>query len=366
MSGEKPSAFVVVGTRPEAIKLAPVVEALLSEGRIRPVLVATSQHREMLRQALRPFDLLPDVDLDIMSAGQTPTRVATEVLRRFEPLLADRRPAWVVVQGDTTTTFAAAVAAFYAEIPVAHVEAGLRTGRLDSPFPEEFNRRAASVATALHLAPTPGAAANLRAEGIKDDAIVVVGNTAVDAVLRIRRGRPARVQAEPPLVLVTLHRRESFGEPIARVLDALRQLAMENAGRLRLVYPVHPNPNVDQPARQALAGVPGVELLPPLDYPDFLDLFAEARFVLSDSGGVQEEGPTLGVPVLILRDTTERPEVLESGWGKLVGTDGGLILAEARRLLHDDAALAAMKAGPNPFGDGHSGPAIARALADRL
>lgn len=366
MRGEKPSVFVVVGTRPEAIKLAPVVEALRSDGRMRPVLVATSQHREMLRQALRPFELEPDVDLDIMSAGQTPTRVATEVLRRFEPLLAERRPAWVVVQGDTTTTFAAAVAAFYAGVPVAHVEAGLRTGRLDSPFPEEFNRRAASVATTLHLAPTGRAAANLRAEGIREEAILVVGNTAVDAVLRIRRDRPAAAPAGPPLVLVTLHRRESFGEPIARVLGALRQLAQENAGRLRLVYPVHPNPNVDRPAREALAGVPGVELCPPMDYPDFLDLFAQARFVLSDSGGVQEEGPTLGVPVLVLRDTTERPEVLESGWGKLVGTDADLILAEARRLLHDDAALAAMKAGPNPFGDGHSGTAIARALAERL
>ena len=176
----------------------------------------------------------------------------------------------------------------------------------------------------------------------------MVGNTAVDAVLRIRRGKPVPAPADPPLVLVTLHRRESFGEPIARVLGALRQLAQENAGRLRLVYPVHPNPNVDQPAREALAGVPGVELRPPMDYPDFLDLFAQARFVLSDSGGVQEEGPTLGVPVLVLRDTTERPEVLESGWGLLVGTDADLILTEARRLLHDDVALAAMKAGPTP------------------
>ena len=366
MSGEKPIVLVVVGTRPEAIKLAPVMEALRLEGRLRPVLVATSQHREMLRQALRPFALEPDIDLDVMTAGQTPTRVATEVLRRFEPLLTERRPAWVVVQGDTTTTFAAAVAAFYAGVPVAHVEAGLRTGRLDSPFPEEFNRRAASVATTLHLAPTQRAAANLRAEGIRDSAILVVGNTAVDAVLRIRRDKPAAAPADPPLVLVTLHRRESFGEPIARVLGALRQLAQENAGRLRLVYPVHPNPNVDRPAREALAGVPGVELRPPMDYPDFLDLFAQARFVLSDSGGVQEEGPTLGVPVLVLRDTTERPEVLESGWGMLVGTDADLILTEARRLLHDDVALAAMKAGPNPFGDGHAAERIARALADRM
>lgn len=365
MAAGSNSVVVVVGTRPETIKLAPVVEALRADGRLRPVLVATSQHREMLRQALRPFDLAPDIDLDIMTVGQTPTRVAVEVLRRFESLLAENRPAWVVVQGDTTTAFAAAVAAFYSGIRVAHVEAGLRTGRLDAPFPEEFNRRAAAVATTLHLAPTARAAANLRAEGIGGDSILVVGNTVVDAVQRIRHDSPCPAPADPPLVLVTLHRRESFGEPIARVLGALRSLAEENAGRVRLVYPVHPNPNVDRPAREALGGVPGIELHAPLDYPEFLDLFARARFVLSDSGGVQEEGPTLGVPVLVLRDTTERPEVLESGWGKLVGTDPDLILAESTRLLRDDAALAAMKQGPNPFGDGRAAVRIAEALADR-
>ncbi len=366
MRTSKPVVFVVVGTRPEAIKLAPVVEALARDGRLRPVLVATSQHREMLRQALRPFDLTPDVDLDIMTAGQTPTKVAVEVLRRFEPLLAEHRPAWIVVQGDTTTTFAAAVAGFYAGIKVAHVEAGLRTGRLDSPFPEEFNRRSAAVAATLHLAPTPLARQNLLAEGVSPDAVLVVGNTAVDAVLRIRGGRPVASSSDAlPLVLVTLHRRESFGEPIRRVLAARRPLAGDRAGRLHMVYPVHPNPSVDGPAREALAGLANVELHRPLDYPDFLELFARARFVLSDSGGVQEEGPTLGVPVLILRDTTERPEVVHSGWGKLVGTDGDLILSESRRLLDDDAALAAMKQGPNPFGDGHAADAIARALAER-
>lgn len=360
-----PVVLVVMGTRPEAIKLAPVVEALRGDGRLRPVLIATSQHRDMLRQALRPFDLVPDVDLDVMTDGQTPTRVAAEVLRRFEPVLAELRPSWTVVQGDTTTTFAAAVASFLAGVPVAHVEAGLRTHRIDSPFPEEFNRRATAVATTLHLAPTEGAASNLRAEGVSDSAIQVVGNTAVDAVLRIRAGRVAPAQTQPPLVLVTLHRRESFGEPIGRVLSALRRLALERPGKLRLVYPVHPNPNVDAPARAALAGLPGVELRAPMDYPEFLDLFAGARFVLSDSGGVQEECPTLGVPVLILRDITERPEVIESGWGKLVGTDEELILTEARCLLDDDTALAAMKAGANPFGDGHAAEQIAAAINGR-
>ncbi len=365
MGVDRPKVLVVVGTRPETIKLAPVIEALRADRRLEPVLVATSQHREMLRQALRPFRLVPDVDLDIMTVGQTPTRVAVEVLRRFEPLLAEHRPAWVVVQGDTTTAFATAVASFYGGVKVAHVEAGLRTGRLDAPFPEEFNRRAAAVATTLHLAPTPLAAANLRAEGIDEESVLVVGNTVVDAVRRIRKIRPCPVSADPPLVLVTLHRRESFGGPIARVLGALRAHAEHNTGRIRLDYPVHPNPRGDGPAREALGGVPGVELHAPLDYPEFLELFAKARFVLSDSGGIQEEGPTLGVPVLVLRDTTERPEVLESGWGKLVGTDPDLILAESTRLLRDDAALAAMKRGPNPFGDGHAAVRIARARAER-
>jgi UDP-N-acetylglucosamine 2-epimerase len=367
MSVELPKVLVVVGTRPEAIKLAPVVESLRRAARFDALLVATSQHREMLRQALRPFDLAPDVDLDVMTAGQTPTRVAVEVLRRFEPLLAEHRPAWIVVQGDTTTTFAAAVAGFYAGIRVAHVEAGLRSFRLDAPFPEEFNRRAASVATTLHLAPTERAASNLRSEGVDPDAILVTGNTAVDAVLRIRAAKPVPPpDPSRPLVLVTLHRRESFGEPICRVLGALRTLAIERAGRLRLVYPVHPNPNVDGPAREALSGLPGVELAAPMDYPDFLELFAQARLVLSDSGGVQEEAPTLGVPVLILREVTERPEVVESGWGKLVGTDDALLLAQARRLLDDDEALAAMKSGANPFGDGRAAERIAAALAERL
>jgi len=361
--------FLVAGTRPEAIKLAPVVSALAGEASLEPVLVATSQHREMLRQALQPFGLVPDIDLDVMTAGQTPTRIAFEVMRKLEPHLLERRPAWTVVQGDTTSAFAAAVTSFYAGIPVAHVEAGLRTGRLDAPFPEEFNRRAVSVATALHFAPTERAAGNLKREGVPAQNVKVVGNTVVDAVRWIRKTSVADGNGAGdgvPLVLVTLHRRESFGAPIERVLTAIQTLAREREGRVRFVYPVHPNPNVDGRAREILSGLPGVELRAPMDYPDFLGLFARAHFALSDSGGVQEEAPTLGVPVLILRETTERPEVVDSGWGKLLGTDSALILSECRRLLDDGGAREEMRRGPNPFGDGHTGERIARALAERM
>lgn len=363
-SDGRAAVLVVVGTRPEAIKLAPVVEALRESATLRPVVLATSQHREMLRQALAPFGLEPDRDLEVMTAGQSPTMVASRVLNRIEKPLAELAPAFVVVQGDTTTALAAAWASFYAGVPVAHVEAGLRSGRVDSPFPEEFNRRGVSVATSIHFAPTEGARRNLLREGVAAEKVLVVGNTIVDAVVRILAGRP-RPAADPDraTVLVTLHRRESFGPPLERALAAIRRLALERGDRLRLVYPVHPNPSVSGPARRLLEGLPNVELLPPLDYPEFLERFAAARFALSDSGGVQEEAPTLRVPVLIARETTERPEVLDSGWGVLVGTDPDRILGEARRLLDDEEAYRARCAGPNPFGDGHAAGRIADALA---
>ncbi len=319
----------------------------------------------MLRQALAPFEIVPDIDLDIMTAGQTPTRVAYEVMKRIEPHLLGRRPGFTVVQGDTTTALAAAWASFYAGIPVAHVEAGLRSGRMDSPFPEEFNRRAVALAASLHFAPTERARRNLLAEGVPDLKISVTGNTIVDAVLWIRRFAPTpEPLGSAQLVLVTLHRRESFGDPVRRVLEALRTLALERPASVRLVYPVHPNPSVDRPAREILSGIPNVDLQPPMDYPDFLALFSQARVVLSDSGGVQEEAPSLGVPVLVMREVTERPEVTESGWGKLVGTDPELILSEARRLLDDSAAHREMTSGPNPFGDGHAGERIAQILEE--
>lgn len=359
--------LLVVGTRPEAIKLAPVVEMLRGSSLFRPVILATSQHREMLRQALAPFGLAPDVDLDVMTDGQSPAAVAARVLARIERPLAEIAPAFVVVQGDTTTALAAAWASFYAGVPVAHVEAGLRSGRADSPFPEEFNRRGVAVAASLHLAPTERARENLRLEGIDPAAVFVVGNTVVDAVLRILSGMPQRVpEPGPATVLVTLHRRESFGEPLERALGAIRRLALERGDTVRVVFPIHPNPNVSVPARRLLDGLPNVELVDPLDYPGFLEVFSRARFAISDSGGVQEEAPCVGVPVLVARETTERPEVIESGWGVLVGTDPDRILSESRRLLDDEDAWRARRAGPNPFGDGNAARRIVEVLSAEL
>ncbi len=361
----RPVAMVVMGTRPEVIKLAPVVEALARSQALQPFLVATSQHREMLKQALQPFALKPDLDLDVMTPEQSPTTVAAAVMHGIARLLRAHRPAWTIVQGDTTSALAAALASFYAQVPVAHVEAGLRSSNLHSPFPEEFNRRAISLATTLHFAPTRQAAANLGREGVASAKISMVGNTVVDALQRIRSGLGCLADDPgPPMVLMTLHRRESFGAPIRRVLAAVRRLVARRPGGVRVVYPVHPNPRVDRVAREMLSGLPEVRLEGPLAYPDFIRLFAQARFVMTDSGGIQEEAPALGVPVLVLRDVTERPELISSGWGRLVGTNEERILDQAELLLTSDQELETMKRGSNPFGDGNSAARIVSALVE--
>lgn len=359
--------LIAVGTRPEAIKLAPVIEALKRRDELRPIVVATSQHSDMLRQALQTFDVAPDIDLDVMVSNQTSTRVAREVLKRLEPVLEEHNPCWTIVQGDTTSAFAAATASFYGGVRVAHVEAGLRTGRFDCPFPEEFNRRAIAVATRLHFAPTPRAVGNLLAEGVSESDIMMVGNTVVDAVLSVRSGQPPPRVTEDDrrLVLVTLHRRESLDGPLHRMAEAVRSLAYECRGRIRIVFPVHRNPSVDRPIRRILGDVPDVELREPMAYPEFLALFASARCAITDSGGLQEEAPALGVPVLVAREATERPEAVESGWARLIGTDPKNIIREARALLDDDERHTMMTSGPNPFGDGHAGDRIAAALAER-
>ncbi len=361
----KPKVMVVVGTRPEAIKMAPVYRALQAQGSFAPVLLSTSQHRELLRQALAPFALEPEIDLQIMTEGQTPSQVASQVLALLPPILEDVRPRWLLVQGDTTTAFAAAAAAFYCRVPVAHVEAGLRSFRMDAPFPEEFNRKAVAVACSLHFAPTPRAQANLLAEGVPAETIAVVGNPVVDAVQWILKTLPPPPQDGKKRLLVTLHRRESFGPPLAGLLQALRQLAAKHSSQLEIVYPVHPNPHVRQPAHQILGGLPGVHLVPPMDYSDFLQAFRSSRVVLSDSGGVQEEAPTLRVPVLIAREVTERPEAVESGWAHLVGTDPQKVFSQLETLLFDDAAWQRACGAANPFGDGHTGEKIAEILAQR-
>jgi len=332
--------LLVAGTRPEAIKLAPLVRRLRREpDRFEATLCATAQHREMLDQVLEVFDLAPDVDLDLMRPGQSPNEVASRVFAALDPLLAERSPDWLIVQGDTTTAMCAAIAAFHRRVRVGHVEAGLRTGDFQHPFP----------------------AAALEAEGVPRDRIHRTGNTVVDALLEIA----AREGAEPETdtVLITAHRRESFGEPLARIVRAIARLARAFP-QTRFLHVVHPNPSVLAAVR-ANEGLPNVELLEPLDYRGLVRLLRRCRFALTDSGGIQEEAPTFGKPVLVLREKTERPEGVEAGLARLVGTDEDRIVAEASRLLSDPAARRRMAEGGNPYGDGRASDRIADVLAGR-
>lgn len=362
----------VIGTRPEAIKMAPVIRALAARAdAVESIVCSTGQHREMLRQALELFGIVADHDLDLMTPGQTPTQVAARLLARIEPLLADLRPDWVLVQGDTTTVMASAIAAHYARVRIGHVEAGLRTGDRWNPFPEEMNRVLTDQLSDLCFAPTDGARQALLREGIPDERIQVTGNTVVDALQWIadQPWRPDAALAPlltdgVALVLVTAHRRESLGAPLERICAALRELADASRGRWRLVYPVHPNPQVQGPVYRALDGVEGITLLPPLDYMALINLLKRARLVLTDSGGIQEEAPAFGAPTLVLRETTERPEGVAAGVARLVGTDRERIVAEALRLLTDDDAHAAMARAANPYGDGRASERIVGALVD--
>ena len=372
-----PHVLTVFGTRPEAVKLAPVVLELqrrAGSSLISHVCV-TGQHRDMLDQVLRVFGIVPDVDLDVMADNQSPTQVASAVLARLEPILHQLRPDWVVVQGDTTTVALAALAAFYARVRVAHVEAGLRTDDKWQPFPEEINRRVAGVIADLHLAPTARARDNLLRESVPRERILVTGNPGIDALrwvtaqptpreLRTRfaawgleEGRDA-----PRLVLVTAHRRENFGAGLEQICRALRELARRYRGSVRIVYPVHRNPHVWEPVHRLLGDEPWVTLMPPLDYLPNLHLMRRATLVLTDSGGVQEEAPGLGVPALVLREVTERPEGVDAGALRLVGTDRARIVAEATRLLDDPRAYRAMARAVNPFGDGRAAERIVSAL----
>lgn len=353
----------VFGTRPEAIKMFPVVHAFARAEGFRPLVILTGQHREMLDQVMAVADLKADVDLNLMKPGQSLTELTANVLTAVSPVLAELRPDMVLVQGDTTTAFIGALAAFYNRIPVAHVEAGLRSGNKYSPYPEETNRRMVAQVADLHLAPTERSRNSLLAEGFALDAIHVTGNTVVDALQWIKAKLDAdpvaraKVEGDLPqpapgkrMILVTNHRRENFDTGIASVARGLAELARSE--NVQIIFPVHLNPNVQAPVKQILGDVPNVHLLPPLSYLPFAALMMRAHLIVTDSGGVQEEAPAVGVPVLVTRDTTERPEGVEAGTALLIGPDGGRIVGEVKRLLHDAAAYAAMSRAHNPFGDG--------------
>lgn len=349
------------GTRPEAIKMAPVVHAL----RARPedfevIACTTAQHRQMADQAQAELDLTPDLDLDLMRPDQSLNDLASRALAALDDTMRSTVPSHVLVQGDTTTATAAALAGFHLGIVVGHVEAGLRTGDLARPFPEEANRRIIDVVAGLLFVPTERARAAVLSEGVNESRVHLTGNTVVDALHQVAaaQGEVAREDE----VLVTIHRRESFGEPLRGVLGALRELAGA-FGSTRWVLPVHPNPNVSTPVREVLGGVANVELCEPLDYRDLVRHLRRARLVLTDSGGIQEEAPTFGTPVLVLRDRTERPEGIEAGVARLVGLDPATVVAVATDLLSDEAALAAMRREVNPYGDGLAAQRIAAILA---
>ncbi len=368
--GSAMKVLSVFGTRPEAIKMAPVVRELgRQSGRIVSRVCVTAQHREMLDQVLHLFGIVPDFDLDVMEGNQSPAAVASLILARLEPILETERPDWVLVQGDTTTVAVASLAAFYSGVRVGHVEAGLRTHDKWRPFPEEINRRVAGVVADLHFAPTVRARQNLLCEGVAADCIAVTGNPVIDALHWASRleydpaaGLLAGIPWDKRIVLVTAHRRENFGKPLEDICNALLDVAMRYSDQVHIVYPVHLNPNVQEPAYRLLKEVPNITLLPPLDYLPMVHLMKRCYLVLTDSGGIQEEAPGLGKPVLVLREVTERPEAVDAGTVRVVGTDQRRIVEWTRRLLDDAAEYAQMARAVNPYGDGRAAGRIVRAL----
>ena len=365
--------MAVFGTRPEAVKMAPVVAALKAAPAFETIVAVTAQHREMLDQVLELFGIVPDVDLDLMTPDQTLAGLTASVVSGMSESIARHAPDIVLVHGDTTTTFATSLAALYNRVPVGHVEAGLRTGNLYSPWPEEANRKLTGTLASLHFAPTAHARDNLLAEGVPAESIHVTGNTVVDALLatvdKIRRspgledalaGRFPFLSRDKRLVLVTGHRRENFGHGFERICMALEALSRRDD--LQIVYPVHLNPNVREPVHRLLSGRPDIHLIPPQDYLPFVYLMSRAHLIVTDSGGVQEEAPSLGKPVLVMRDTTERPEAVQAGTVALVGTDSDRIFQAATRLLDSADAYEEMARSHNPYGDGHASGRIVELL----
>ena len=366
--------LTVFGTRPEAIKMAPLVHALAADSRFDAKVCVTAQHREMLDQVLGLFEITPDYDLNIMKPGQSLNDVTTAILTGMKPVLDEFKPDVVLVHGDTATTFATALAAYYQQIPVGHVEAGLRTGNIYSPWPEEANRKLTGAITRYHFAPTDTSKANLLAENVAVDQISVTGNTVIDALFWVRdkinsntelnhelASHYPMLDASKQMVLVTGHRRESFGGGFERICEALRRIAVEHPD-CQIIYPVHLNPNVQEPVNRLHTGVYNIPLIAPQDYLPFVYLITQATLILTDSGGIQEEAPSLGKPVLVMRETTERPEAVQAGTVKLVGTDVDRIFNEVNSLLTDTAAYQHMSQAHNPYGDGHACQRILNAL----
>lgn len=367
--------MTVFGTRPEAIKMAPVIQELEKDGGFDPLVVVTAQHREMLDQVLELFGIHPQVDLDLMTENQSLADLSASIFKGLDAVLADNQPDWLLVQGDTTTVMVASLCAYYRQVKVGHVEAGLRTGNKWAPFPEEVNRRVAGVVADLHFAPTEWARDNLLREGVSGEQIRVTGNTIIDAQQQIiAQPMPIEIRklledkkilsGERALIMVTAHRRENFGAPIRSICEALRTLAGDCRGQIELVYPVHLNPNIQAPVNELLGGIPNLTLLPPLDYLPLTHLLKNATLILTDSGGIQEEATGLGIPCLVLRDETERPEGVKAGVLRLVGTETESIIAETKRLLADRQAYQEMAHAANPYGDGRAAQRIVTALSE--
>jgi len=367
--------MTVFGTRPEAIKLAPVIHQLEKDPRFKSIVVVTAQHREMLDQVLDLFKIKTNRDMDLMRDNQDLASLTASIFTHLDPVLEEFKPDWLLVQGDTTTVMAATLAAYYRRIKIGHVEAGLRTGDKWQPFPEEINRRVASVTADLHFAPTEWARNNLLREGIADDLIKVTGNTIIDALtqiiafpvpkeikdLLIKKGI---LSEEKQLIIVTAHRRENFGTPIKNICAALQSLADRYQNRIEIIYPVHLNPNINKPVHEMLNNIPNITLLPPLEYLSLVHLLKHAHLILTDSGGIQEEATGLGIPCLVLREVTERPEGIDAGVLKLVGTDTDTILDEAAHLLDNQSAYQTMAHAANPYGDGNAAIKIVKRLLD--
>ncbi|MGV8026705.1 MAG: non-hydrolyzing UDP-N-acetylglucosamine 2-epimerase [Anaerolineaceae bacterium] len=369
MQKNKIKVLSIFGTRPEAVKMAPVVQELRNKPGIESIVCVTAQHREMLDQVLDLFHITPQIDLDLMRPNQTLAELTANIFKNLDPVLEQVNPDWVLVQGDTTTVMAAALNAFYRHIHIGHVEAGLRTHDKWAPFPEEINRKIAGVVADLHFAPTTFSKKNLLNEGVPESIIKVTGNTVIDALRQIiNEPMPTEIHEllekkqilnkKKQLIVITAHRRENFGEPIRDICTALKIIAEENADSIELIYPVHLNPNIQQPVHEILDGIPNVTLLKPIEYLPMIHLMKNAKLVLTDSGGIQEEATGLGLPTLVLREVTERPEGVEAGVLKLVGTNCSTIVKETTLLLTDQNHYNAMAHAANPFGDGHAAERI--------